>query len=135
MKLPDKPSELIRLALADLALCAADPNYRIDMGEWHKPEHGVCQVCLAGAVMAKSLNASRAVELYSNDFPENRRKITALNDLRQGDVFRAFDEIDLDLSSWGHNAPERDITPYHKDPVGFMADMRRLADDLEAAGY
>lgn len=31
MNLPDKPSELIRLALADLALCAADPNYRIDM--------------------------------------------------------------------------------------------------------
>ena len=135
MKLPDKPSELIRLALADLALCAADPNYRIDMGEWHKPEHGVCQVCLAGAVMAKSLNASRAAELCSSDFPENSQKILALNDFRMGDVCRALDSLDLDLSNWGRNAPERSITPYHRDPAAFMADMRDLANDLEAAGY
>ena len=134
MKLPDKPSELIRLALADLALCAADPNYRIDMGEWHKPEHGVCQVCLAGAVMAKSLNAPRAVELYSSDFPENRQKITALNDLRTGDVSMAFESLGLDSSNL--DLPlDRVITPYDDDPGAFMADMRALADDLETEGY
>lgn len=135
MKLPDKPSELIRLALADLAQCAADPNYRIDMGEWHKPRHGVCHVCLAGAVLAKSLNVPGAAELYPKDFPENSKKITALNDLRQGDVCRALDALDLDLSNWGDTTPARDITQYHRDPGAFMADMRQLADDLEAAGY
>ena len=135
MNLPDKPSELIRLALADLALCAADPNYRIDMGEWHKPEDGVCQVCLAGAVMAKSLNASRAAELYSSDFPENRQKIKVLDDFRNGIVCVALDDLGHDLSNWGHGARDRYITPYDSDPGAFMADMRQLADDLEAAGY
>ena len=135
MKLPDKPSELIRLALADLALCAADPNYRIDMGEWHMPEHGVCQVCLAGAVMAKSLNASRADELYSADFPENRQKIKALDAFRDGLVCTALIDLGHDLSNWGHGARNREITSYSKDPDAFMADMHDLADDLEAKGY
>jgi len=135
MNLPDKPSELIRLALADLALCAADPNYAIDMGQWHMPDHGVCQVCLAGAVMAKSLNASRAAELYPEDFPENRQKIKSLDDFRDGRVCSALAYLGHDLSNWGHGARDREITPYRTDPGAFMADMRKLADDLEAAGY
>lgn len=135
MNLPDKPSELIRLALADLALCAADPNYRIDMGQWHMPEDGVCQVCLAGAVMAKTLNASRADYLCPEDFPENRKKIKALDDFRDGLVCEALDELGHDLSNWGHDAHDREITPYRTDAGAFMADMRQLADDLEAAGY
>ena len=36
-KLPDKPSELIRVALGDLAKCMADPRYFIDMRGWHIP--------------------------------------------------------------------------------------------------
>ena len=135
MKLPDKPSELIRLALADLALCAADPNYRIDMGQWHMPEHGVCQVCLAGAVMAKSLNASRAAEFYPEDFPENRKKINALDVFRDGLVCTALIDLGQDLSNWGHGARSREISSYSKDPDAFMADMHDLADDLEAKGY
>ena len=135
MNLPDKPSELIRLALADLALCAADPNYRIDMEEWHKPEYGVCHVCLAGAVMAKSLNAPPADQLYSYNFPSSHKKLFVLNDLRNGLVWRAIDGLGIDLSNRGHDAHDRKITPYRTDPGAFMADMRQLADDLEAAGY
>ena len=135
MNLPDKPSELIRLALADLALCAADPNYAIDMGQWHMPEYGVCRVCLAGAVIAKTLNATRAAELYPEDFPENRKKINALDDFRDGWVCSALDELGHDLSNWGHGAGYREITSYRADPGAFMADMRQLADDLEVAGY
>ena len=136
MKLPDRPSELIRLALADLALCAADPNYRIDMYEWHNPQDdGVCQVCLAGAVMAKSLNAPPAAELYSSDFPENRKKIKALDAFQEGLVCGALAYLGHDLSNWGHGARDREITRYRADAGAFMADMRKLADDLEAAGY
>ncbi len=135
MNLPDKPSELIRLALNDLALCAADPNYSIEMYEWHKPrDDGVCQVCLAGAVMAKSLNARPTAELYPHHFPD-RQKIKALDDFHDGLVCRALDQLGQDLSKWGHGARNREITPYRTDSVAFTADMRQLADDLEAAGY
>lgn len=133
--LPDKPSELIRLALADLALCAADPNYRIDMTDWHSPDNGVCQVCLAGAVMAKSLNAPPAAGLHWIDFPDNSHKIESLNDFRMGDVGRALAVLDIDVPDDGDYVFNRTITPYDKDPDAFMADMRHLADDLDAAGY
>ena len=54
-ELPDKPSELIRLALADLRKCEADPRYLIDMAQWHRPVTSeLCHVCLAGAVMART---------------------------------------------------------------------------------
>ena len=53
--LPDKPSELIRLALSDLEKCEGDSRYEVDMNEWHVPTQKghVCYVCLAGSVMAK----------------------------------------------------------------------------------
>lgn len=107
MNLPDKPSELIRLALADLALCADDPNYA----------------------------ASRAAELYSSDFQENHQKIKALDDFRQGLAGYALDALGHDLSGFDPFQFDREIAPYRADPGAFMADMRQLADDLEAAGY
>ena len=58
-----KPSELIRVALEDLVLCADnDAEYEINMGVWHEPyrmeNHTWCGVCLSGAVMAQSLNVA-----------------------------------------------------------------------------
>lgn len=35
--LPDKPSELIRLAIKDLETCEASEKYAIFMGAWHEP--------------------------------------------------------------------------------------------------
>lgn len=57
-QLPDKPSELIRLAVADLERAEASPDYIIDMGCWHEPiPNGLCAVCFAGAVIAGTLGA------------------------------------------------------------------------------
>ena len=39
-ELPSKPSQLIRVALADLAKAERDDRYKIDMGIWHLPEGG-----------------------------------------------------------------------------------------------
>lgn len=63
-KAAKKPSSLIRLALADLKACEADPDYKIDMRTWHEPfwktvDKKVCHVCLAGTVLAKSLDAPK----------------------------------------------------------------------------
>ena len=69
-RLPDKPSELIRTSIRDLVLCELDPKYEIDMADWHVPYFTdeacdnddwsdanvkTCNVCLAGAVMSKTL--------------------------------------------------------------------------------
>lgn len=60
-RLPVRPSDLILLALSDLEKCENDPRYKICMSCWHIPsykeESMECLVCLAGAVMAKTLNA------------------------------------------------------------------------------
>ena len=51
--LPNLPSELITIALADLALVEAAPRYRVNMGESHAP--GLeCSVCFSKALMAKT---------------------------------------------------------------------------------
>ena len=133
MNLPDKPSELIRLSLADLALCAADPKYRIDMGKWHEPNGHVCEVCQAGAVIAQSLGAPRNASFHPEDFPEFAGKLLALDQLRLGDVSEALEYLGRPLS--GDTALDRAITPYNQDPGAFMADMRELAGDLERVGY
>lgn len=70
--LPDKPSELLRVAIRDLKACAADPKYKIDMGVWHRAARDYrgddyCSVCLAGAVLAQSCS----VPLSTTAAPES----------------------------------------------------------------
>lgn len=57
-KLPNKPSDLLDVALRDLEACEQDDNYEIRMSLWHSSNHNLdkkCFVCLAGAVMAKTM--------------------------------------------------------------------------------
>jgi hypothetical protein len=84
--LPDKTSELLEVALRDLEACEADPKYRVAMHTWHHyltPED-VCLVCLAGAVMAKSLdvayNHTRNPTFVGDE--ATRRKLFLLENLR-----------------------------------------------------
>jgi len=65
--LPSRVSDLIRLAIKDLEVCEADPLYEIDLSYWHMydQKNKVCLVCLAGALMAKSLG----VEYKENRYP------------------------------------------------------------------
>ena len=97
--LPDKPWELIRLALHDLELCEASPRYKINMGTWHSADltkRNVCNVCLAGSVMAKSLNIKFNQDVYSvawSSLCGGRKtidKLLAINDFRVGNIFRAM---------------------------------------------
>lgn len=86
--LPDKLSELIMIAINDLKACEKDPDYVIDMSEWHHPVGDKCHVCLAGAVIAKTCDASR----FQRHKPENDElgnKLKALNSIRQGLILQA----------------------------------------------
>jgi hypothetical protein len=131
--LPDKPSELIRLALADLVKCERSKKYRIHMSDWHVP-NSQCAVCLAGAVMAQTLGADITEERMPCDYDESLADpLNALNNFRVGNCTGAFRTLDL-----GRHKGERFrrvITHYHTSPAAFKRDMHTLAADLEEAGY
>ena len=92
-ELPDKLSELLAVALHDMDQVRALPGrFVIDMSMWHTPvqtqDVSICQVCLAGAVMAMTLEIPDRVfsEPYLLD---SSNKLSALDYLRTGNVFGA----------------------------------------------
>jgi hypothetical protein len=98
---------------------------------WHSLQGEVCAVCMAGAVMAKSCFAPWGEDLTPDNFDaDTRKKLMALDALRQGHVHRALITI-LDL---GRNPieVERRIIPYAQHRPSFFRQMGMLADDLEA---
>jgi len=135
IKLPDTLSGLIRLALDDLHKCEKDDKYRIYMEDWHVPkESGVCDVCLAGAVMAKTLNVPIDCHIKPFELKVNvNKQLTIINDLRSGQVSDALREINPE----NRNPTEkydREIEQYEDNPELFHKQMNQLADDLEKAG-
>jgi hypothetical protein len=90
-ELPDKLSELIDVTVADVELCMRDPRYRWVPCSWHEPVDNYCGVCLAGAVMAKSLDAPPDDMMFPNDYTgRDHVKLLALEGLRNGDISAAL---------------------------------------------
>lgn len=151
-KLPDKPSELIRVAMGDLRKIEQDKRYRVRMEEWHSgitEDHGRCTVCLAGSVMAKTLDAPIADDLDPSAFDDSHTmvRLRALDDFRNGLIHQGLLEIDgycwdgsdLKQKLLGEYAtlgiPERKIFPaYDDDRQAFRAAMLDLANELEMFG-
>jgi hypothetical protein len=142
-------SGLIRIALADLIECEKDPRYRIDMDDWHVP-NSHCAVCLAGAVMAKTIKLPISQTVTFFDYHDNNdhridtldqvfspllaQQFVFLDSIRLGTAREAWDSLDIDepypLKQDNYDAPS-----YRTDPVGAKAAMRRMADRFEKAGY
>jgi hypothetical protein len=138
-QLPDKPSELLRTALSDLRACEGDPKYKINMHWWHRARLDGCYVCLAGAVMAKTLEFSFeenvAVYNFDNFFDrkgELNSKLSALDWFRRGEIFDAF--VDLGVKKPETLPDEITITPYEEGPEEFHRDMEGLITMLEQEG-
>lgn len=129
-ELPDKLSDLIDVALRDLELCEADPRYRIFMGDWHQPfSETVCNVCLAGAVMAKTRNFPRSADIDNIDYVPDANKYRALDAVRVGDVDEALSymgQVSIDY--------EPDVTRYSVNPRQFKADLRGVSKRLKSVG-
>lgn len=130
--LPEKPSELIRVAITDLIKCEEDPNYRINMADWHRPQGEVCEVCLAGAVMAQRIGVYRHEIRNPVLFPpEVSGPLLALDDFRMGCVSGGLERLDI-------RCPEMPaifgIIDYSESPEEFKYDMRSLAQLLEDHG-
>lgn len=130
--LPNVPSELIRLAIADMKLCEADPRYKIELGEWHTPSADVCLVCCGGAVMAKSLDAPIHLEQTPSSFGEYQRHLTALDNFRWGDIWNALNAMGITVPDGVDDT--REIARYKYDVAGFYDDMESIAQHLEDHG-
>ena len=131
-RLPDLPSELIRLALLDLAKCEESDAYKINMNIWHAGGMEPCRVCWAGSVMAQTLDMPVEQTFDPEDFsPDTRRKLRALNEFRVG-------RVDSGLVSMGFEPPlavDEDVPPYNpEDSAAFHRQMEAIAHRLEGLG-
>lgn len=134
--LPDLPSDLIDLALNDLARVERSACYRVDMSSWHEPlgegSKKVCHACFAGAVMAKTLDAPIDQHRYPDEFGADRGKLSALDSLRQGDVLGAMKEMERPAPP--AYLEEFDIPEYSQNCRAFKLAMRKMARALRKAG-
>lgn len=129
--LPDKPSELIMLALRDLAVVESmKKDYVVDMHVWHIQERGEpCAVCFAGSVMAKTcgMNPARAVE--PSDFTDKtHRKLMSLDYFRKGMIFAGLREMRIQPPDY--LIRETDIISYKANRRRFKLGMQKMAEML-----
>ena len=140
--LPTKPSELIRVALRDLRACEADDRYVVNMWRWHWPttDHRgrkVCAVCLAGAVLAKTIGAPRERRIVDYDLSKSLENgLDALDCFRLGRIDFGLELLNFDLSAldaqWTQYARESEY--YESDPDEFHRRMKNLANYFESHG-
>lgn len=133
-RLPDKPSELIELALEDMAKVEAQPDrYQVHMLQWHAPMLGSrrCIVCFAGAVMAGTLGVPDDLPVDPDAFDDDTRaKLLALDAFRQG-------RVSVGLGNMGMRhipGTTRTVTRYAVSSARWREDMTRLARELREAG-
>lgn len=155
-KLPRILSDLLELALNDLEKAENSKTHAVDMGVWLKPHKGgQCLVCLAGSVMAFSLNVTAdpsdddifgtgwsptcftefsmgSHAFYSNDDAD---ALQALNDLRTGNVSAAAMDINIELDDEMAYVFDRHIVSYENDSLRFKNQLRELVKDLREHGY
>lgn len=141
-KLPDLPSAILRHAMEDLVKVENDPRYAVSMSDWHSLYNGddedqLCHVCLAGAVMAKTLEVPLDLGGDSSFFSlegtfEDWRKFTMLDFLRSGHIEDALDWVHKELPEGIPSQME--VTDYTDNPIEFKHEMEKIAIMLEEAG-
>lgn len=131
IKLPDKLSELGRLALRDMDEVLKNPKYKLDMGEWHRQIHNTCHVCLAGCIMARTFKIPFSERSNPVKFDE-REKLWALHDLQSGYVHMA-------LTTFGVTIKHKDCPPdfngyADSDPAKWRKQIEIVLTELESKG-
>lgn len=127
--LPEKLSELLELALADLEVVKALPGYHINMQTYYRrSDDDSCQVCLAGACM---VNQGLVVDwLTSSDrYREIRPKMFAISHAVFGSIGDAVNDLGV-LGDYYHL--DRDMV-YYND-AGWDDYMGKIIKDLKEVG-
>ena len=91
----DKISWVLRTAADDLEELANDGRYTIDMDVYHdKYSDGMCHICMAGAVMASTLECNIDDDMFPQYFTDEIKKaLRALDAFRDGNPRSAFNVI------------------------------------------
>ena len=102
-KLANKPSELILQALEDAELIENDPNYKFDMSMWHRVVliNNKCEVCIAGCLIAKSLDSPFLSTTPINFRYSTTKKLEAIDHFRVGNL-----RLGLSLLGYDNNTYE-----------------------------
>ena len=158
LELPTKPSELLGLALEDMAKAEADPTVITHMGVWLEVDgDGYCSACVSGAVMRYTLCVAgieglRVIDRFPGiikclrydsidpecaEFEEelnaNIQQLMAIDSFRQG-------HVSTGLALLGVERPAVDfpyiwpVCDYAEDAAKWRGDMERLQHRLAEAG-
>lgn len=130
--LPTIPSELLSLAVKDARAVEKMKTRKLNMFAWHVPIKGYkCAVCMAGAVMDRSLGVDPKQSLAPGDLgKDNAYSLRLIDDLRRG-----VGGLYLPSSLIGH--PALQLIREHLNPRTGKAPWRiylKAADMLEADG-
>jgi hypothetical protein len=125
-------SELLTIALNDLEKVEKDPIYQVRMDVWHQGigRYGdQCAVCLAGAVLAKTLEVDPSLNASPGRMGsvDNVDQLLAIDKLRSGGVSLAASRLRLTCSI---DLDDRFIPDYRYNHNGFHQQLRQLAADL-----
>ena len=132
---PESLASVLEQALADLKLVEKDERYVVDMGHFYKLyADAKCHVCLAGAVLAKTLENSPQNNIFVPAHP-NSSALFALDYLRQGFIHRAFRRFYGDEKPYPAKLEHYwDVSGYFWDKGGFHRDMEALLAHLKEVG-
>ena len=148
-KLPDKPSDLIDVALKDLAKAERSKKFEINMAHWCTPTDSsgdVCAVCLGGSVLVGTvgLDAVDGANWWSDQLTtkHDRNRIIGLDILRSGRIVGFVDRVyDNKISIKRYNQAngvryenEHKHCEYNEDPDQFKRWCRKVARDLREVG-
>ena len=130
------PSELLEMAIIDLEHVEQDPHYIVDMNSWHEARDDQCAVCIAGAVMAMSMNCSPTAEiLIPKQFPyEYENCLMFLNFCRLGAIQKALSCLGYEVEAMKYYNNSMTIPLYSVSPIRFKDKMRNLVIEFRSRG-
>lgn len=142
---PKKASQAIRMAMNDLAKAEASPHYRVSMASWHLGfKENKCAVCLAGSIIAFSMNASRHNSFSPHFFNDEWKGILiALDNIRRfslegAAMYSPIFDVPAIYKNYFFNNLEMPSYSWTPDGIGrgrWRRWMYRIANLYEAHGH
>ena len=130
LKPPEKYWQLLELALADFDVISQDPNYDINMMVYHDgATKRKCVVCLAGSVMARTLQADRTKMYSTYNFRSWSKALNNISNIALGSRPDFFPK-EHEEAFWKFQEPLQD-KPYDADPAHWRAHMSRVVEWLK----